>query len=334
MHAIARALEDGAYDGQLARALARAWEHTLGRAVVRKLAWPPWVRVVAVGGATLGGSGKTPLAIACAAELAASGASVALVGHAYRAKPRRARVVRRSDPIGEVGDEALLAAASLEPYGVRVVVAPARADAIAFAARIADVLVVDGVAQTAPARASLALLAVDGAKPWGRAAAVPPAGDLRAPISSLRAACDMVVAVGDDRPRALPEAHHARLELHGVRVEGRLLGWDEVARQRVGLLCALARPDRVVRSLERRGVRVRALARARDHGPFTRALLDGLHEAAVDIWLVTPKCRCALDASRLTSTKAREAVIGEISAACLLPGALKLELAKVAKRLP
>jgi tetraacyldisaccharide 4'-kinase len=171
--ALARALEHGAYAGPLARTLGRVWEHTLGRAVVRRLTWPSHVRVIAVGGATLGGSGKTPLAIACAAELAAAGASVAFVGHAYRATPGRARVVSGADPVGEVGDEALLAARTLGPAGVPVVVAPRRSDAVALAARISNVLVLDGVAQTTPDRASLALLAVDASEPWGRAVALP-----------------------------------------------------------------------------------------------------------------------------------------------------------------
>jgi tetraacyldisaccharide 4'-kinase len=288
------------------------------------------VRVLAVGGATLGGSGKTPLAMACAAELAAAGASVAFVGHAYGATPLRARVVHGDDPMGEVGDEALLAARTLGPARVPVVVGVKRSDAVALAASIADVLVLDGVAQTAPIRASLALLAVDAAEPWGRAAALPPGGDLRAPVDRLLGACDMLVAVGDEPPATLRDAHHARTEIDGVRVAGEFLEWDKVARLRIGLLSALARPDRVVRSLARRGVQVRALVRAPDHGPFEGGALGRMRNVRVpvDLWLATPKCALHVFAANVVPSE-----VGVIAGTLALPPRLTAELSKLARRL-
>ena len=62
---------------------------------------------------------------------------------------------------------------------------------------------------------------------------------------------------------------------------------------RVGLLCALARPDRVVRQLEGCGITLRAVVRARDHGPFDAGVLARartLEKAGVDLWLATSKC--------------------------------------------
>jgi tetraacyldisaccharide 4'-kinase len=263
------------------------------------------VSVVTVGGATLGGSGKTPLAIACAAYLAGAGGRVALVGHAYRAAPGRARVVRPDDAVEDVGDEALLAARALEaaPGQACVVVAPSRGEAVALASRRADVLVLDGVLQIAPARASLALLAVDAEDPWGGAPRVPPAGYLRAPVGALLDASDRVVAVGDgagaDARLVSRGAWSLELEpdargpaLLWPSGGGALHTWEALARARVGLLCALARPERILRALARRGVTVREVVRARDHGPFgdrdlVRARAAG---AGLDLWLATPKC--------------------------------------------
>jgi tetraacyldisaccharide 4'-kinase len=317
---LAIALEEGRHDGALARTCARAWARVAGRAVVRPLALPAGVRVVAIGGATLGGSGKTPLAIACAGELAAAGARVALVGHAYRASPGCARVVVAHDPIGEVGDEALVAARALGPAGVRVVVAPTRSAALALASRGADVIVLDGVAQTAPARAALALLAVDGVEPWGRAGAVAPRGDLRAPRRALLRACDGVVSIGDEcrvrdgltsrltgapsdditghvAPESLPrglDMWHAVVASSGAWVGSDLMPWRHIAGTRVGLVCALGRPERVVRFLAARGVAVRCVLRARDHGPPTAKLLARTARArrdlGIELWLATPKC--------------------------------------------
>jgi tetraacyldisaccharide 4'-kinase len=239
-----------------------------GRMVVRRLALPAKVRVVAVGGATFGGSGKTPLAIACAVELARRGARVALVGHAYRARPGRPRIVDVGDPLGLVGDEALVAARALQAHGVRVVVAPRRSDAIAHASRDADVLVLDGVGQTAPVRASLALLAVDPVQPWS--------GGLRAPVRVLLAACDRVVPV--------------TLDSRGAWLDRSLIPWEALAARRVGLFCALGRPERLLRTLAARGVVPRAVVRTRDHGPFPPHALSRAARAPVDLWLATPKC--------------------------------------------
>jgi tetraacyldisaccharide 4'-kinase len=268
-------------------------------AVVRRLALPPGARVVAVGGATLGGSGKTTLAVACAAELARAGARVALVGHAYRASPAAARVVEGADAIEDVGDEALLAARALGPLGARVVVAPSRAAAVRLAARAAEVLVLDGVAQTAPARASLALLAVDAVEPWGRVRALPPRGDLRAPVAALLGACNLVVRVGDanELGDCRREEPYAEVRSRGAWVGADLLTWDALRAARVGFVSALARPGRVTRAIERRGVRVRVAIRAADHGPVPmRALREAHDKGGVDLWLATPKCALHLEA--------------------------------------
>src|SRR6476469_6825755 len=106
--------------------LASAYGAISRRGVCRPLEIPEGARIIGVGGATLGGSGKTPVAIEIARSLAARGEHVALVGHAYRARPRFARVVEVSDDVREVGDEALLAARMLAPLGVEVIVSSTR----------------------------------------------------------------------------------------------------------------------------------------------------------------------------------------------------------------
>jgi tetraacyldisaccharide 4'-kinase len=287
MLSASRGLEEGRYDGVVARFLSRAWGVASARALVRTLGVPGGARVVAVGGATLGGSGKTPLAIACARELARQGARVALVGHAYRARPGRARVVRPGDSLREVGDEALLAARALDAVGVQVVVAPSRALAMALAARDADVLVLDGVLQTSPARASLSLLAVDAEEPWGHAQAVPPRGDLRAPVAALLAASDLVVAVGEN-------SCDVQVVSGGAHLGDAFLPWEALRSLRVGLACAIARPDRVSRFLGRRGITPVVTAFVRDHAPIPAGILRA-HRRMVDVWLATPKCALHVD---------------------------------------
>jgi tetraacyldisaccharide 4'-kinase len=280
--------------------LSSTWGLLAAPAVVRPLKRPPHTRLVAIGGATLGGSGKTPLAIACAAELAAAGCRVAFVGHAYRASPRRARIVNADDAVAQVGDEALIAARALGSLRVPVVVAPRRAQAVHLASRLAEVLVLDGVAQTEP-RASIALLAVDAAEPWG-SARLPPKGDLRAPIPALLAACDMIVRLGAELPTAAFSVCHstptasARLYSRGAWIGQTLFTWSSFAGIRVGLLSALSRPERIVRALRARGISLETVIRARDHGPFSPRTLASAARARVDLWLATDKCAVHLRA--------------------------------------
>jgi hypothetical protein len=120
--------------------------------------------------------------------------------------------------------------------------------------------------------ATLALLAVDPEEPWGKAAAVPPCGDLRAPVEALLEAADAVVPVFEDDLPYFP--------------------WDTLRDARVGLVSAMARPERVLRSLARRGVVPRVVVRARDHTSVAiRTLLEHERgEAAVDVWVATLKC--------------------------------------------
>jgi tetraacyldisaccharide 4'-kinase len=304
-------LERGGLGGRWPQAsslLAGGWRLANRGALGRRLEWPRGTRVVAVGGATLGGSFKTPVAIACAAECASQGIPTALVGHAYRGVPGAARLVTGDEPIEEVGDEALLAARLLRGSGALVVVGPTRRSAVELAARHARVLVLDGVSQTAPRRASLAVLAVDAQQPWGRMASLPPRGDLRASPAELIEACDVVVPVCDAsadldarnlgvdlRAREVWPSHAASAGATGEAQEtGARLSWQVLQRTAVGLVTMLARADRVVRSLESRGVHPRVVLRGPDHGPLGPALelraAKAAKELGLGLWLATAKC--------------------------------------------
>jgi tetraacyldisaccharide 4'-kinase len=241
---------------------------------------------VAVGGATLGGSGKTPLAVACARELAERGARVALVGHGYRGRLSAARVVRVDDDLREVGDEALACARALAGVAP-VVVAPNRHSAVKRAAELADVVVIDGVLQTTPHRAHLSLLALDGPAPWG-AGDVVPRGDLRATRRALLEASDLTVALGGELLRS-----------RGAFRSGRLLSWADLGRVRVGLFLALARPTRVLASLAHRGIVPSRVVQVPDHGVRPGAIRSRIEASSgsVDLWLASSKCALHLEAA-------------------------------------
>jgi tetraacyldisaccharide 4'-kinase len=315
-HAAALALETGRFHGLTARVVASAVAGLASRGLVRPANVPDGIALVCVGGATLGGSGKTRVAIAVAKELALLGAVVALVGHAYRAPPRTSRVVRPEDRLDEVGDEALECAAALAASNVPVVVGPTRQAAIDRAVRlrtVPTVLVVDGPVairgRTGPN--SLSILSVDAKRPWG-SGRLPPAGDLRAPRETLLAHAHHVVPV-----EATPER---------VRWEsGQVLPVTSLRNKTVGLFTAIARPDRLIRALAAIGVRPKEIVSVPDHGPVSPAR-GRLARASVDAWIATPKCALHL-------AEAPSAVpIGTLESDLRLPEEVRSALARLTLR--
>ena len=295
-----RGLERGWLGGPLPGFASRPWEMVAARGLARPLRVPSHAQVVTVGGATLGGSWKTPLAVACTRRWAEGGVDVALVGHGYRARPGCARRVEPGDAVGIVGDEALACARQVADLpSARVVVGPTRQKSFDLAVAHADRVVIDGALQLGPRRAWLALLAVDATAPWG-AGACPPRGDLRAPIAALIAACDRVVAVGngdlDESLLGLPKPlHRARTSLVRARCGEQVLGMGDLRSLRVGLWTSLARPSRLVDALAQVGVLPAVTLAGSDHaGPSLRQREQARtvgRAAGVDVWLCTTKCQ-------------------------------------------
>jgi tetraacyldisaccharide 4'-kinase len=216
---------------------------------VRRVSLPA-AAVIGVGGATLGGSGRTPLAIAVARALDA-----VLVGHGYGGRVRAPRFVRADDDPALVGDEAILCARV-----VKTVVGP-RQEAIAFAAAHARTVVVDRLLQTRPRRLSYSLLAVDAEAPRGSGTTLP-FGDLLARRDHLLAACDEVVPVS--RAVAIPPIP---------------------AGARVGVVTSMARPYRLRSALQHLDVRV--FIERGDHAPLRDLRIFNRRD--VDVWLIDQK---------------------------------------------
>lgn len=322
---LSRTVDDGSW---LEAALgwgARGYGATSARHLARPLRLPEGLPSVTVGGATLGGSGKTRLALACAAALAERSLRVAFVGHAYGASPSRARLVEPGASLRDVGDEALTAAAFFARRGLTdrasVVVAPSRAKAVASFDALGfrpDVVVLDGPLQLAPSPASLALLAVDRDAPWGSGRVVP-SGDLRAPIDALAAAADRIVPID-----AMPQYVTWRNELRALSELPRYV--------RTGFFSAIARPERLLEALTRAGFLIGRTLRAPNHGPLDAHTRRALLQADdVELWLTTEKCRVHLDdeLSRALGDK-----LAVLHADVDLPDDLKLRLAALAPSAP
>lgn len=263
----------------------------LAMPVTRRIALPD-VPVVAIGGALLGGSGRTPLALAIAEWLTAHGRRVAFVGHGHGARSavRMARRVEATDDARAVGDEAVLALRRLHRHGVTVWVGP-REHTLQAAAAEADLLVVDGLLQTSPTRVALSVLALSAPNPWG-AGVTFPRGDLRARPARLAAEADHVVLLSEEDHVTLQHAPHAeiaRTELHVPAVHGRY-----------GVLLGLARPERMVAALARRGIHGPVLTAADHRADAAEARARRMARTLeLDGFYVTAKCDAALGRSTL-----------------------------------
>jgi tetraacyldisaccharide 4'-kinase len=254
--------------------------------------------VLGVGGAVLGGAGKTPVAIALARALASRGEPVTLIGHAYRARPGRPRIVLPGDPVATVGDDALAAARLLAGTSASVIVAARRQDAVDHAAALGHrVLVVDGLLQAAPRRVDAAVLVLDALAPWG-AGACPPAGDLRALPAALLSAADHVVALLPEGAAPSPALPSSALllpsRIAGVVTAAGLAPLASLTGRRLGLILAVARPRRIEDALARAGLAPAFTILLADHAvPRGRALARA-ERAPVDAWLTTARCATKL----------------------------------------
>ena len=263
-------------------------------------------RVLGVGGSTLGGSYKTPFVLALARSLANLGEAVAVAAHGYRASVREPRRVLPSDDARDVGDDALLLARELDELGVPVVVGKPWSAAVALAASLGRVVVVDGLLQASPRRLGWSALVVDGSRPW-QANRCPPAGDLRASPAALVAASDDLAEVVDTPVAALAVRAAVLPAVSGrtvFRVTSDIVGvraprsgtrpLSAIANRRVGLLAAVARPGRVVAALESRGIMPAETRFFGDHRRLTERPWHARRPAPVDLWVTTEKCATKL----------------------------------------
>jgi tetraacyldisaccharide 4'-kinase len=250
-------------------------------------------RVVSVGNVTVGGSGKTPMALWLVARALAAGKSVAYASRGFAGAAGRGpavtwvpceragapssfaglRVVGRSADLAEtVGDEAAMVARRAP--GANMLVAGDKRHAIAAAAAMAiDVVVVDDAFQTFGLARHVDVVMLDARRPLGNGRLLP-AGPLREAPSAL-ARADVVVFNGASDRAAIAQAREVigrwlrpEQRAYGLRRGITLLAATPAAREQprdAVLVAGIARPDDFRESLLAMGVDASDVLTFRDH---------------------------------------------------------------------
>jgi len=257
--------------GGLLAPLGAAWDAAgrLRRAVARPYRAP--VPVICVGNLVAGGSGKTPVVLALAASIGATGLAIQVVTRGYGGRlGGPVRVDPAEHDAEAVGDEALLIAPCAPCWVARDRAAGMRE---AVAAGAGAILLDDGF-QNPAIEKDLSLVVVDAEYGFGNRRVIP-AGPLREPAAAGLARADAIVLIGDGEPDGVREAGCPVFSADLEPVDGgRFAGVPVVA------FAGIGRPNKFFASLRGLGAAVIAAHPFPDHHRFSDTEIARLrHEA-------------------------------------------------------
>lgn len=234
------------------------------------------IPVVCIGNISVGGTGKTPVAIAFADAIIARGRNPFFLTRGYGGRLAGPVMAGQDHTAEDVGDEPLLLARK-----AATVVARNRRDGAMLAEdRGADVIIMDDGHQNFALHKDLSLVVVDAANGFGNGRVLP-AGPLREPVDQGLSRADAVILTGD--------GHLAVPSFEGPVLRARIAPaptakWQG---QRVLAFAGIGRPEKLFRSLTALGAELAETIRFADHHPYTTEELNALKTRANGLPLVT-----------------------------------------------
>ncbi len=252
---------------------------------------------ISVGNLTFGGTGKTPFTIHLAQKAKAMGFSPAVLTRGYGRKGSDPIQVGPGSKPVDVGDEALLMAATLED--IPVIVAARREIGAAMAPAGTDLFLLDDGFQHLRVHREVDIVLVDPTRP--EELRTPPLGRLREPLSSLGRADLLALTRGGlgDLPRsvALHWAGRPRIAVR-FRWEERIFPagretWDTLSGLPLVAFAGIAHPDALFDQARIQGLELRAALPFPDHAEPTESrkaeVRDALKQAGAGAVLCTEK---------------------------------------------
>lgn len=239
------------------------------------------IKVVSVGNLTVGGTGKTPVAIFLAEFFKRDGQRVAVLSRGYKGSAKGIAVVSDGKKIltgpNEAGDEPYLMAKSLE--GVPVVVCADRVRGGRFMIErfSPNVLLLDDAFQHIRLRRDINILLVDANEGFGNAHLLP-RGILREPLSSIRRADFALIKGGQPQGRVWEALHEYSIPfipflyrpsaLYNID-SGEEMELEALKGARVVAVSGIANPASFQKSLKELGAVVEAQLDFPDHHAYS-----------------------------------------------------------------
>jgi len=271
---------DGPGSAPLARTLLTpvSWLYQTGSVVRSALsqAYRTTAPVICVGNVTLGGAGKTPVAIAILKRLREKGYNVHALSRGYGGRKSGPLLVDpETHTYKDVGDEPLLLARAAPTWVSKSKAAGVRAAAKAGA----NVIVLDDGFQNPTVHKDLSLVLIDAAAGLGNGH-VFPAGPLRESARSAMRRADAVILVsaGPDHDRR--GAWRNYLKPDAPVLEADIVPEGPGPAGSVFAFAGIARPQKFFDSLMRWGAEIKATASFPDHHPYSKSDLTMLRETA------------------------------------------------------
>jgi tetraacyldisaccharide 4'-kinase len=227
------------------------------------------VPVVCIGNPTLGGAGKTPLALTLTRLLAQAGDRPALLSRGYGGRlegPLQVDPARHR--AADVGDEPLLLARVAPTFVARDRVVGAQAAVAAGA----GIIVMDDGFQNPSLQKSFSVLVVDGRRGLGNGRVVP-AGPLRAPFAAQLARADALVVVETSNAGAgvVVAARDGGVPVFYAELAPDAAAVAALAGVRVLAFAGIGDPQKLFETLARAGTEVAATRGFPDHHRYTPA---------------------------------------------------------------
>ncbi|TAL00562.1 MAG: tetraacyldisaccharide 4'-kinase [Rhodospirillaceae bacterium] len=235
------------------------------------------VPVISVGNLTVGGTGKTPVAMSIVTRLKARGLAPAVILRGYGGTlPGPVAVDPARHTAEDVGDEALLHAALAPTWVAR----SRAAGAVLATAAGASVIVLDDAHQHPSLAKDLSVIVIDGAAGFGNGRIVP-AGPLRESVGDGLARTDAVVLMNDDRRNLA-----SRLAAHVPVLRANLVPGPEqelLRGRRVVAFAGIGDPEKFFHTLRALGAQVVAKHPFDDHEGFGESDIQPILDEAYSL---------------------------------------------------